>query len=406
MTMDRTNRMRWCYLSLGTVAMLFMGVIYAWSITKVPLGETFGWTPSQLAMNYSVCFCFFCAGSMFSSYFSMRVGVRASILLGGALICFGYVMTARLSSSHVVFLYLLFGLPIGVGTGMAYNTMLTWISAWFSDKRGTCSGILMMGFGFSALVLGKVVSHLFALPGLGWRSTYTLLGLSTLAVLALCALVFRRPLPPFPYRTDAAQEPEPAQGVGKSYTPSEMVRRPSFWLFYVYGVLIGLVSGAVFAFAYDLCLSLDAGPELAATLVGLLSACNGLSRILTGVLYDHMGRRRTMFLGSMLVMAGAGILLAAVLADSLPIGIVGLCVTGLAYGYGPVAGAAIVSAFYGPRHFSANYSLNNTKILLSSFSALMSTSLLAATGSYVVPFAVTLCIGVAAFLLQFQIQYA
>ena len=402
--MDKTGGVRWHYLALGTVAMLFMGVIYAWSITKVPLAETFQWDPNQLALNYSVIFCFFCAGSMGGSILFRRIGVRGVVLVGGLLICFGYLSTARLTSSNVVFLYLLFGLPIGLGTGMTYNTMLSWICAWFPDRRGTCSGVLMMGFGFSALLLGKVIAALFDHPAVGWRATYTLLGWATLGVLALCALAFRRSLPAAPPPERGGEEP-PQEGAGKNYTPAEMLRRPSFWYFYLYGVLVGLASGAVFAFAYDLCLSLRAGPALAATLVGLLSACNGLSRVFTGMLYDHLGRRRTMFLGTLLIVAGAGLLLTAVLTGSLAVGVVGLCVTGLAYGYSPVIGATVVSAFYGAKHFSVNYSINNTKMLLSSFSSLLATSLLAATGSYVAPFLVTLGLAGLAFLLQFRVQY-
>lgn len=404
--MGKNDRVRWVYLGLGTVAMLFMGVIYAWSITKVPLGETFQWDPSQLALNYSLIFCFFCAGSMIGSFLSGKLGIRLVVLLGGVLICFGYVMTAQLTSSNVLFLYLFFGLPIGMGTGMTYNTILSWVCAWFPDKRGTCSGVLMMGFGFSALLLGKVIAALFVQPQMGWRTTYILLGGITLGILALCAVLFRRT--PAALQAAAQSQPElaPEPSDEKNYTPAEMMRRPSFYIFYVYGVLIGLASGAVFAFAYDLCLSLDAAPAVATTLVGLLSACNGLSRIFTGMLYDRLGRRRTMLLGSSVIVAGAALLLTAAMTGSLAVGVVGLCVTGLAYGYGPVIGATLISAFYGPRHFSANYSINNTKTLISSFSSIMATSLVAATGSYAVPFMVTLGMALAAFLIHFHIQYA
>lgn len=392
---------RWGYLALGTAAMLFMGVIYAWSILKVPLAETFGWSPSQLALNYALIFCFFCIGGMVSSVIAAKWGARITILLGGLLICFGYFALSRVTDSHVLRLYFLYGLPVGAGTGMAYNTILAWVGAWFPDKRGTCSGILMMGFGFSALVMGNLLSVLFALPGFGWRGTYLALGGSVLVVLAVCALVFRH-APPVPTPSP------PAEGEGavwwKEYTPKEMLRQPSFWKFYVYGIFTGMVGGAVFAFTYDLCLSLGASHPLATTSVGLLSACNGLSRIFTGVLYDKLGRRRTMFLGSLVVLISATTLLASILTQSLALCIFGLCITGLGYGYGPVSSAAVIHTFYGGTHFSANYSINNTKVFICSFASTLATALLTATGTYATPFVAMVGFAAVAFVLSFSIE--
>lgn len=41
---------RWAYLAIGVAAMLFAGVLYAWSILKAPLAGEFGWRASELAL--------------------------------------------------------------------------------------------------------------------------------------------------------------------------------------------------------------------------------------------------------------------------------------------------------------------------------------------------------------------
>lgn len=38
----RKGIVRWPFLAVGVVSMLFAGIIYAWSILKAPLGDAFG----------------------------------------------------------------------------------------------------------------------------------------------------------------------------------------------------------------------------------------------------------------------------------------------------------------------------------------------------------------------------
>ena len=48
-TTQKTN-IRWLYLAVGTFAMLFAGILYAWSILKAPFSVEFGWSPSDLTV--------------------------------------------------------------------------------------------------------------------------------------------------------------------------------------------------------------------------------------------------------------------------------------------------------------------------------------------------------------------
>ena len=52
-TNNSNINIRWFYLGIGVIAMLFAGVLYAWSILKAPLTTEFGWSASQLALNFT-----------------------------------------------------------------------------------------------------------------------------------------------------------------------------------------------------------------------------------------------------------------------------------------------------------------------------------------------------------------
>ena len=55
----KPTSMRWFYLGVGIIAMLFAGVLYAWSILKSPLATEFKWGASELALNFTLAMSFF-----------------------------------------------------------------------------------------------------------------------------------------------------------------------------------------------------------------------------------------------------------------------------------------------------------------------------------------------------------
>ena len=169
-------------------------------------------------------------------------------------------------------------------------------------------------------------------------------------------------------------------------------------------ILITAVGNTVISFARDLVISVDAAPALATTLVGVLSIFNGIGRILTGALYDALGRKTTMLASNILTIFAAGLTLVAVLTNSLPLCIVGLCLTGLSYGSCPTITSAFTASFYGTKYFPTNYSITNFNLIVASFIATFSSSLLTSTESYTAPFILLLSLAVVALGLNFTIR--
>ena len=167
---------------------------------------------------------------------------------------------------------------------------------------------------------------------------------------------------------------------------------------------ITAVGNSVISFARDLAISVEAPEALAVTLVGVLSVCNGIGRILTGALYDALGRRTTMIASNILTIVAAGITLVAVQLGSLPICIIGLCLTGLSYGSCPTLTSAFTSSFYGQKYFSVNYSLTNFNLIVAAFIAKFANTLLAQYGGYTAPFTMLLILAVCALGLNFSIR--
>ena len=396
---------RWLYLAVGVIALLFAGIIYGWSILKAPLAADFGWTADQLALNFTLTMCFFCLGGIAGGVLAKRLGICPSLILAGVLSCLGFFLTARLDGGSVSMLYVSYGLLAGLGIGIAYNVIISTVNAWFPDKKGTCSGALMMGFGASALVVGNTMSALMENPAIGWRTAFIGLGVVLGVILLATGLIIQ--LPP------AGRElPKPAQKSGaasedfeaRDYTPGEMIRRFTFWRAFVCIVFLAAVGNTVISFARDLSISVGAEAGLATTLVGVLSVCNGLGRIATGAIFDKLGRRKTMLLANIVAIAAAGVTLLSVFTGSVPLCVAGLCVTGFSYGSCPTISSAFVSAFYGTKHFSMNFSIMNFNLMGASLLATVSSMLFTSSGGYVAPFILLLALSAVALVLNLSIK--
>ena len=392
---------RWLYLALGVVSMLFAGIIYGWSILKAPFSQY--WTAPQLALNFTITMTCFCLGGFIGAKLSKRFGVRNTLLIAGALTLSGFLRTASLNGNTILLLYLSYGVLAGTGIGIAYNVVISTVNAWFPDKKGLCSGCLMMGFGASSLVIGNLASNL--MNTVGWQKVYVLLGCALGAVLVVTAFVLRRPgtdlaLPAPKAKKVAASESFEA----KDYATGQMLRRVSFWMAFVCIAFLAAVGSSVISFARDLALSVGAPAALATTLVGVLSICNGLGRIFTGALFDAIGRRATMLAANVLTIAAAGVTLVAVMLGSLPLCIAGLCLVGMSYGACPTVASAFVAAFYGTKYFPVNFSMINFNLIGSSLMATACGSLLNSTGSYTAPFALLLGLSLGALVLNLLIK--
>ena len=405
MTTQSVLKKRYFYLVTGVFAMLFSGVLYAWSILKIPFREVFSWSDSSLALNFTLTMCFFCLGAFFGSQLCKKLGVKITLFISSLLVGAGFVITGFLNSNLLFLLFISYAILAGTGIGISYNVVVSTVTAWFPDKKGFCSGCLMMGFGISTLMLGNVISKMFENESIGWGKAYIILGVVIAVAIAVAAFILKRPdadtvLPQPKARKSTKKEAFEA----RDYKTSEMLKTFTFWRAFLCMAFITAVGNSVISFARDLVISVDATPALATTLVGVLAIFNGVGRVLTGAVYDILGRKTTMISANILTIIAAGTTLLAVFTNSLPLCIVGLCLTGISYGSCPTVTSAFSASFYGQKYFATNYSIINFNLIVASFIATFANTLLINSGSYIAPFVMLLALAVGALALNFSIK--
>ena len=396
---------RWFYLITGVISMLFSGVLYAWSILKVPFKEVFGWSDSVLAFNFTLTMTFFCLGAFFGSILSKKHGAKLPLILSGILVGTGFIMTGMINAESYYLLYITYAILAGTGIGISYNVIVSTVNMWFPDKKGLCSGCLMMGFGISTLLLGEIINKMFSYSDIGFGKTYIIMGIVIGIVLIISGFILKKPSQDiiFPKakigRTTSKENFEP-----RDFTPLEMIRSFTFIRAFVFFIFVTAVGNSVISFARDLVLSVDATISLATTLVGILAIFNGIGRVITGIVYDGLGRSTTMLLSNIITIIAAAITLVSVIINSLALCILGLCLTGISYGSCPTITAAFTSSFYGQKHYATNYSITNFNLIFASFIANISNNLLISTGGYTAPFVMLLILSVIALILNLSIK--
>lgn len=388
-------------LIVGTVGLVFAGILYAWSILKVPLGTEFGWSNDDLATSYTITISMFCLGCIAGGFIMRKLGPKIPIIAGGIMVFAGFFLTSTMNGSSILQLFLYYGVLAGFGIGMAYNTILASVGAWFPDKKGFCSGVLMMGFGASTLVLGNICGSLINNASFGWRSVFILL-----AVCAGIAMVLMGALAGLPGPDSDLPAPKaPAQKAGaaeavQDMSTKEMISRLSFWKFFVAMMLLGAAGSSLISFARDFSISVGTSAAVAGIFVGILSVANGLGRILAGMIYDKLGREVVMLYVSLMEIVACALCVAAALTNSVVLCFIGFLCVGLSYGGNTNAVSVLITSFYGTKYYAQNLSFGLLTLLPSSFLAKLSTTLLNSTGGYVVPFVVLIVFGAIATLLN------
>lgn len=395
---------RWLYLVLGALSLLLGGIIYSWSILKAPLADDLGWTTPQLALNYTIMMCVFVAGGFISGLISKKVSPRLRLIIAAVLVFIGFFASSRMTAGTLWVLYLAYGVCAGFGIGFLYNTTIHVVSSWFMDMKGLCSGILLMCFGFSTLICGGIAGRMINNPAVGWRTTYFVIGIAmTIAILIFGLLIKEPPKAEAEPDSESSQKTASAdKGTAygtKEYSFAEALRRVSFWKLFAVFVLIAAIGNCAISFAKDFALFAGAPENFAITMVGLLSVCNGLSRIFGGLIYDHLKLGTTRVIISIVVILAPVCGIVALATGSYFLELLTLPMCGMAYGLCPISTAIYPRLFYGEKDYAAIYGMMNMHVVPASFTATIAGIIIANTGSYFPVFIMMLGFGLATALL-------
>lgn len=375
---------RWVYAIVGVIVLLLAGLVYAWSVMSKSIAASRpDWSAAQLSLTFTLVMAFFCIGCLIAGILAKKVSPKIYVIISGVLFLAGFMVAAMTGTSPAL-LYIGFGILCGLGAGFAYNAVMSTMSSWFPDKQGLISGILLMGFGLSAFIVGKIFAAVT--PSTGgdeWKATFRVLAIIIFVVMIVCSFFFVKPDADFVPPTSAkkATVREPALDINSG----QMVKQPSFWLYYIWAILVSAAGLALVSQGSGIAVQVggaSVSDGTIATVVGLISILNGIGRVIFGGLFDKKGYRFTMILDMVVFILAGLILILALTTGQFLFIILGFIVGGFAYGGVTPTNSAIISDFFGRTNYPMNFSLINTNLIIASFASTIAGKLYDASQSY------------------------
>ena len=394
---------RWVYAIVGVIVLLFAGLVYAWSVLSTPIAAEFtGWTKAQLSLTFTLVMILFCIGSLLCGLLAGKLSAKNAVRVSAVLFLAGFFIASRCQSP--VTLYLGFGLLCGLASGLAYNGVMSTMVKWFPDKPGLISGVLLMGFGGGSFLIGKLYQAWTPAGIGGWRTSFVVLGIICCVVLVVCSFFFVAPGADF--TVPAGKGGRAVAAPREDIKPAVMLKRPAFWLYYVWAIAVSAAGLALISQASGVVWEASADQTAAsvATIVGLISICNAVGRVLFGGMYDKFGRSLSMQLVNGLFILTSVVLLLAMSSRSVVVVIIGFVIGGLAYSGVTPTNSAFCRAYFGPTSYPVNFPLINSNLIFASFGSTISGALYDASGSYSSTFFLIIGLAVAGILCSLAIS--
>jgi MFS family permease len=281
---------------LTTLGLVVLGnsSMYVVSVVLPAVQAEFGIGRADASLPYTLMMVCLGIGGLWTGRLADRHGLMPVLLLGAVAVCAGFVGAGMAGSIWM------FGLAHGlmglIGSAATFAPLMADTALWWNRRRGIAVAICASGNYIAGSFWPPLVQY--GIDTIGWRQTYTGMGLVCGLGMALLALRMRQ-RPPMVQAAPAAGSNASAATSDRS-RPFGMSPARAQALLFVAGVAccVAMSMPQVHIVAY--CTDLGFGAARGAEMLSLMLASGIVSRLVSGLICDRIGGIRTLLLGSAL----------------------------------------------------------------------------------------------------------
>jgi MFS transporter, OFA family, oxalate/formate antiporter len=284
MTTDKIKN-RYIILAFGACVQFCYGIAYVWSMFQPYAITKYSLDTSAANQPFGIMLGVFAIGNLIGGFLQKKLNATFLIYVGSTIMCLGLFATAYVPVDKPWLLNITYGVIVGLGCGIAYNTLLATMQKWFPDKRGMVTGIIVCSAGLFGLIMNPIAQH-FLVTG-GFTIAMTVVAGSLYVICISCAWVIKAP--PKGYMED--YRPVNIPTTSKQYTIREMLGTKQY---YIIAFSFMLAVPAYFLINPMLMsLGVDRGLSTGVALLGvmLVSVMNTTGRLTAPWISDRIGRK-------------------------------------------------------------------------------------------------------------------
>lgn len=299
---------RWRHMIAAMVMALCAGIGYTWSVFQKPLMEHFEWGLETISLTFTIQVLVSTMAPVFLGKYQKTLGVKNYLRIGIAIYVIGLVATTFTSS--IGYLYIIYGVVVGIGISMLYPCLMAYSGSLFPDKTGMAAGLLACSYGGGSIIWAPLAASFIGNNGA--LPVFSLFA-AIFAVVMIPASFFIKDVPA-DFRPEVKGKKQgPQVSPARDYTWREMLKTSRYYII-VMALTLGATAGLMIMGHASTILqeAQDLTPEKAAFIIGIISIFNAFGRLGFGFISDRMGRYPVMMLlfavigGSMLLLTTAG----------------------------------------------------------------------------------------------------
>lgn len=275
------------YVITSVILMLLIGSVYTYSVFRPFVEDRFTLNTLQSGLPYMLSLFFYALSMMLTGRILTTKNQRMILIIGILLIGLGWFLAGF--ASHFMIFLMGYGVMIGVGVGMVYGIPIKGIQDRFPLKKGLMTGLVLLGFGLSTLIVAPLSTYLIETYGLS--QTFYIYAMIFMIVLVPISLILG-------IHQDAS-EVSNIQENQKILNVSSI----KLYLYFVMATTIGLM---MIGLSYYIGVTVYGfNPWSIALSMSLFAVMNGISRPIFGWLMDRKGFYYSVKLSLLLIISAS-----------------------------------------------------------------------------------------------------
>lgn len=286
---------------------LCAGIGYTWSVFQKPLMEHFEWTLQTISITFTIQILVSTLAPVFLGKYQKTLGVKNYLRVGVSIYVIGLIAT--MFTNSIGYLYVVYGVIVGIGISMLYPCLMTYSGKLFPDKTGMAAGLLACSYGGGSIIWAPLAANF-----IGTHGALPVFGLfaAIFGVVMIPASFLIKEVPE-DFRPEIITKKNDIKSLtSKDYTWKEMLKTSRYYIIVV-TLTLGATAGLMIMGHASTILQevQNFTPEKAAVIIGVISIFNAIGRLSFGFISDRIGRYPVMMLlfaiigGSMLLLTRA-----------------------------------------------------------------------------------------------------